>query len=62
MKVFKNFFNLSLFFKSKIREKKNFEKKMIQININNQGGGMMPGGGMMHNPNVVPQPVRKDAG
>ena len=35
---------------------------MIQININNQGGGMMPGGGMMHNPNVVPQPVRKDAG
>ena len=35
---------------------------MIQININNQGGGMMPGGGMMHNPNVVPQPVRKNTG
>jgi hypothetical protein len=36
---------------------------MIQININNQGGGMMPGmPGMMQNPNIVPQTVRKDAG
>jgi hypothetical protein len=33
---------------------------MIQININNQVGGMMPG--MMQNPNIVPHPVRKDGG